>query len=82
MGKTTEKGQDIEIGRRYAVMRTGARPEYLLPVKFLGGNADCDAFAPRENIRIKMNGGGLNAVHGGVSLQEMVTPVIEYHFLQ
>ena len=39
-------------------------------------------FAPRENIRIKMKGGGLNFVHGGISLQEMVVPVIEYHFLR
>lgn len=80
--RDADKSQDIEIGRRYAIMRKGAQPEYLLPVKFLDGGADCDAFAPRENIRIKMNGGGLNFVHGGVSLQEMVTPVIAYHFLR
>ena len=39
-------------------------------------------FAPRESIRIKMNGGGMNFVHGGISLQEMVVPVIEYHYLR
>ncbi len=33
-------------------------------------------------IRIKMNGGGMNFVHGGISLQEMVVPVIEYHYLR
>ena len=38
--------------------------------------------APRESIRIKMNGGGMNFVHGGISLQEMVVPVIEYHYLR
>ncbi|MDD4761079.1 MAG: hypothetical protein PHU66_09765, partial [Bacteroidaceae bacterium] len=37
---------------------------------------------PREGIRIKMNGGVLNFVHGGISLQEMVVPVIEYRFLR
>ena len=41
-----------------------------------------DGFAPRESIRIKMNGGGMNFVHGGISLQEMVVPVIEYHYLR
>ena len=82
VGGIMEKGQDIEIGRRYAIMRKGARSDYLLPVKFLDGNTDYDAFAPRENIRIKINGGGLNFVHGGISLQEIVTPVIEYHFLR
>lgn len=39
-------------------------------------------YAPRENIRIKMNGGGMNFVHGGTSLQEMVVPVIEYQHLR
>ena len=29
-----------------------------------------------------MKGGGMNFVHGGISLQEMVVPVIEYHFLR
>ena len=29
-----------------------------------------------------MNGGGMNFVHGGISLQEMVVPVIEYHYLR
>ena len=80
--KTTESSQDVEIGRRYAVMQKGAQPQYLLPVKFLGGKTDFDAFTPRENIRIKIKGGGLNFVHGGISLQEMVVPLIEYHFLR
>ena len=80
--KTTENEQDIEIGRRYAIMTKGAQPQYLLPIKFLNGHTDYDAFAPRENIRIKMKGGGLNFVHGGISLQEMVVPVIDYHYLR
>ena len=73
--KTTESDQDVEIGRRYAIMQKGVQPQYLLPVKFLGGGTLYDAFAPRESIRIKMKGGGLNFVHGGISLQEMVVPV-------
>lgn len=80
--KTNFNSQDIEYGRRYAIMKKGASPDYLMPVKFLGGKTEFDAFAPRENTRIKMNGGGMNFVHGGVSLQEMVVPVIEYHFLR
>lgn len=80
--KTTESAQDVESGRRYAIMQKGAKPQYLLPVKFLDGKTDYDAFAPRESVRIKMKGGGLNFVHGGISLQEMVVPVIEYHFLR
>ena len=82
VGKTSFNGMDVEYGRRYAIMQKGAQPDYLLPVKFLGGNTGYDGFAPRESIRIKMNGGGMNFVHGGISLQEMVVPVIEYHYLR
>lgn len=74
--------QDVEYGRRYAIMQKGAKPDYLMPVQFLGGGGDFEGFAPRESIRIKMSGGGLNFVHGGISLQEMVVPVLEYHHLR
>ncbi len=72
----------VEYGRRYAIMQKGAQPNYLLPIKFLDGKTEFAGFAPRESIRIKMNGGGMNFVHGGISLQEMVVPVIEYHYLR
>ena len=35
-------------------------------------------YAPRDTVRIKVQGGGENYVHGGISLQEMVVPVIVY----
>lgn len=82
LDKTVMGQQDVEYGRRYAIMEDGANPEYMLPVKFMDGKTEYVAFAPRENIRIKMNGGGLNFVHGGISLQEMVVPVIDYRFLR
>lgn len=80
--KTTVGDEDIEVDRRYLITKKGAAPEYLLPVKYLPGDADYDAFTPRDSIRIKKKGGGLNFVHGGISLQEMVVPVVEYHFLR
>ena len=76
------KGQHKEIARRYAICEQGATPDYLMPVKFLQGKTEFSAFTPKENIRIKINGGGLNFVHGGVSLQEMVVPVMEYKNLR
>lgn len=82
LDKSGFASQIVEYGRRYAIMEPQSSPDYLMPVKFLGGNTAYEAFAPRENIRIKMNGGGLNFVHGGASLQEMVIPVIEYQFLR
>lgn len=80
--KTTPSEQDVEIDRRYLITRKGANPEYLLPVKFLDGQSDFNAFAPRGNVRIKKKGGGLNFVHGGISLQEMVVPIVEYQHLR
>ena len=80
--KTSFNSMDVEYGRRYAIMQKGASPDYLMPVKFLNGETEFDGFTPRENIRLKMNGGGLNFVHGGISLQEMVVPVIDYHHLR
>ena len=76
------KNRIIEYGRRYAIMMKDSKPEYLQYVKFLDGNTDYEAYAPKENVRIKMNGGGLNYVHGGISLQELCVPLIEYHFLR
>lgn len=78
--KTSFKNMDIEYGRRYAILQKGTNPDHLMAVKFL--NDEFDGYAPKESIRIKMNGGGLNFVHGGVSLQEMVVPVIEYYHLR
>ncbi len=79
--KTSDSSLDIEYGRRYAVMRKGAKPDNLMPVKFLY-NEQMDGFAPRGNTRIKMRGNDGNFVHGGISLQEMVVPVVECYFLR
>ena len=80
--KTTVGEEDVEVDRRYLVTRKGAKPQYLLPVKFVADDAGYDAFSPRESIRIKKKGGGLNFVHGGSSLQEIVVPMVEYHYLR
>lgn len=80
--KTTASTDDVEVDRRYLITRKGAKPDYLMSVNFAVGADEYDAFSPRESIRIKKKGGGLNFVHGGVSLQEMVVPVVEYHYLR
>ncbi len=41
-------------------------------------NSGLAGFTPMDNIRMKKQGGGMNYVHGGVSLQESVVPVIEF----
>lgn len=51
--KTTPSSLDVEIDRRYLITRNGTTPHYLLPVKFIGSDAGYEAWAPRENVRIK-----------------------------
>lgn len=72
----------VDIGRRHAIATRDAVAEYLIPVQFLGDTTPYTGFAPRENIRLKLSGAGVNFVHGGVSLQELVVPVIDYHYLR
>lgn len=79
--KTTGSAEDVEVDRRYLITKKGAKPQYLLPVKFMD-DKQYDAFAAMGNVRIKKKGGGLNFVHGGISLQEMVVPVIDYHYMR
>ena len=76
-----------EYGRRYAIVEKGAEkketdPDYLQKVQLLDGSSEYEVFTPRENTRFKIRGGGLNFLYGGISPQEMVVPVIDYHFLR
>ncbi len=80
--KSSAFAKAVDYGRRYAIMPQGASPEYLLPVRFLQGKTQYAAFAPNENVRIRMNGSGMNYVHGGISLQEMVVPLVDFHYLK
>lgn len=73
--KSSFHQMEVEYGRRYAIMCAGAQPDFLMPIHFVGESVGLAAFAPRENLRIKMQGGGLNFVHGGVSLQEICVPI-------
>lgn len=72
----------IESGRRYVIADKNYSSDYLMPVDLKDTGEEYEGFAPKENVRIKMSGGGMNFVHGGVSLQEMVVPIIEYHFIR
>lgn len=73
-------GEVYELGRRYALTATNATANYLLPVKTVRtiGGTPMKGYAPQDTVRIKIQGGGENYVHGGISLQEMVVPVIVY----
>lgn len=73
-------GEKLKLGRRYAVCR-GFDPDAMVFVKMNMSDVDGGEYtglAPRECIRIKKAGPGDNYVHGGVSLQEMCVPVVEF----
>jgi hypothetical protein len=72
----------VDYGRRYAIMDKSANPSFLMPIKFVDEESGLKGFAPKDNIRIKKQGGSINFVHGGISLQEMVVPLIRYRHLR
>ncbi|MFT8873036.1 MAG: BREX-1 system phosphatase PglZ type A [Sporolactobacillus sp.] len=80
ISRQTFDGEVYELGRRYALTAIDTVADYLLPVKTertIGGTS-MKGYAPQDTVRIKVQGGGENYVHGGISLQEMVVPVIVY----
>ena len=70
----------LELGRRYALTASDTEAAHLLPICLahdLDG-ASIKGFAPQDTIRMKVQGGGENYVHGGISLQELAVPVIAF----
>lgn len=68
----------LEVERRYAIARKGQTADHMLKIPMAHLNSEFCIFTPLDAIRIKKSGGGMNYVHGGIALQEMVIPVIEY----
>jgi uncharacterized protein (TIGR02687 family) len=80
ISRQTFNGEIYELGRRYALVSDRTSADYLLPIKTereIGG-IPMKGYTPQDTVRIKVQGGGENFVHGGISMQEMVVPVIVY----
>lgn len=84
ISKSTFSGTVHEVGRRYALTEPDATADYLMPVQLEGeiSGKSIKGYTPQDTTRIKISGGGENYVHGGVSLQEMVVPVISFKNLR
>lgn len=84
LGKSAFTGEVFEVGRRYAIAGPAATADYLMPVQLEGEieGTPVKGYTPQDSTRIKVSGGGENYVHGGVSLQEMVVPVIAFKNLR
>lgn len=71
-------GTVLEYKRRYAIVNgTGDAPAVTLPLDDLQRPDLCGVF-PAGSMRFKQQGGSSGYVHGGVSLQEMVIPLLHY----
>lgn len=68
-----------EIKRRYILSNDKETVDGLLriPLKGIIENEQ-ECYVPKSTIRFKMKGQGVNFVHGGASLQEVVVPLITF----
>jgi hypothetical protein len=78
--KKLMEGALYKSGRRYALTAPDTQSDYFLPVNLDGqiGGLAMLGYTPQETARIWQPWIGENYVHGGISLQEMVVPVIVY----
>lgn len=76
--KSFVSGHIVELDRRYVLADGDCTAEHMLRLPMSRMSSNLAGFTPLDNIRMKKQGGGMNYVHGGVSLQESVVPVIEF----
>ena len=79
-GKGDFTGNTVKTGHRFILAATDApRPDdHMLRIPMTYLNSTLVGYTPSENIRISTGSGGMNYVHGGTALQEIVVPVIEF----
>lgn len=66
--------EPVVIGKRYALYEKKIEQKGCITIKI----DDYFGVFPKKNQRIKASGSGLQFVHGGLSPQEMIVPVIQY----
>ena len=76
--KSYISGEIKELDRRYVIGDGDCTADHMLKIPMKHVNSDLMGLTPLDYIRMKKQGGGMNYVHGGISLQEAVVPVIEY----
>ena len=76
--KSFVSGRIFELDRRYVIAEGDCTADHMLRIPMTHLSSNLVGFTPLDNIRMKKQGGGMNYVHGGISLQECVVPVIEF----
>lgn len=78
-GREIINGDILEYKRRYAVANGSMEDDRSVSNSLDALNRpDLTAVFPRECLRFRIQGGGSGYVHGGLSLQEMVIPLLHY----
>ena len=74
----------IEQGKRYIVSNNDIEDETLIKMdmNYIFKDQKLKAYIPHRNTRIKQQGGGTKFVHGGISLQETVIPLIRFKYMK
>lgn len=71
----------FEVKRRYLLSQDSGEKHGLLDINMdsmIKNDHHITAYVPKATIRFKMQGSGVNFVHGGASLQEIVIPLIQF----
>lgn len=76
--KSFVSGHIMELDRRYIIADSDCTADHMLKIPMAHLSSSFVGFTPLDNIRMKKQGGGMNYVHGGISLQECVVPIIEF----
>lgn len=76
--KSFVSGHIMELDRRYIIADNDCTADHMLKIPMAHLSSSFVGFTPLDNIRMKKQGGGMNYVHGGISLQECVVPIIEF----
>jgi uncharacterized protein (TIGR02687 family) len=71
----------IELKRRYLLSKEKKEIDGILNINLdsiIQNEHQLNVYVPKATIRFKIQGSGVNFVHGGASLQEVVVPLIKY----
>jgi uncharacterized protein (TIGR02687 family) len=73
--------QRIELKRRYMLSKEKREMDGILTINMdsiIKNEHQLMAYVPKATFRFKIQGSGVNFVHGGASLQEVVVPLIQF----
>ncbi|NHM30666.1 BREX-1 system phosphatase PglZ type A [Neobacillus terrae] len=76
-----ENIQTVEVKRRYMLSKEKRQMGGILNINLdsiINNVHQLNVYVPKSTIRFKMQGTGVNFVHGGASLQEVVVPLLKY----